>query len=51
MHIKPDDVLVFSSIQFKENRVLLTCENFTDLNFTVRMSLIMHQLQEDLAKK
>lgn len=48
---KPDDVLVFSSIQFKENRVLLTCENFTDLNFTVRMSLIMHQLQEVVIKR
>ncbi len=48
---KPDDVLVFSSIQFKENRVLLTCENFTDLNFTVRMNLVMHQLQEVVIKR
>ncbi|WDF60512.1 carboxypeptidase-like regulatory domain-containing protein [Flavobacterium sp. KACC 22758] len=48
---KPDDVLVFSSIQFKENRVLLTCENFTDLNFTVKMNLVMHQLQEVVIKR
>lgn len=48
---KPDDVLVFSSIQFKENKVLLTCENFTDLNFTVRMNLVMHQLQEVVIKR
>jgi hypothetical protein len=43
---KPGETLVFSSIQFKENRVLLTPENFTDINFTVRLSMIMHQLQE-----
>jgi hypothetical protein len=43
---KAGDTLVFSSIQFKENRVLLTAENFSDLNFTVRLSLVMHQLQE-----
>ncbi|MCP2029903.1 hypothetical protein L1276_005098 [Flavobacterium sp. HSC-32F16] len=48
---KPDDVLVFSSIQFKENRVLLTCEDFTNLNFTVRMSLVMHQLQEVVIRR
>lgn len=48
---KPDDILVFSSIQFKENRVLLTCEDFTNLNFTVRMSLVMHQLQEVVVRR
>lgn len=48
---KPDDILVFSSIQFKENRVLLTCEDFTNLNFTVRMGLVMHQLQEVVVRR
>lgn len=48
---KPDDMLVFSSIQFKENRVVLSCEDFTNLNFTVRMNLIMHQLQEVVIKR
>lgn len=48
---KPDDVLVFSSIQFKENRVLLTCEDFTNLNFMVKMSLVMHQLQEVVVRR
>lgn len=43
---KPGDVLVFSSIQFKESRVLLTSENFSDINFTVKLNMIMHQLQE-----
>lgn len=43
---KPGETLVFSSIQFKENRVLLTPENFSDLNFTVKLSMVMHQLQE-----
>ncbi|TDO97666.1 carboxypeptidase-like regulatory domain-containing protein [Flavobacterium sp. 245] len=40
------DTLVFSSIQFKENKVLLTAANFSDINFTVRLSMVMHQLQE-----
>lgn len=44
------DTLVFSSIQFKENKVLLTSENFSDLNFTVKLSLVMHQLQEVIIK-
>lgn len=48
---KPGDTLVFSSIQFKENRVLLTNENVTDLNFTVKLSLVMHQLQEVIVKR
>jgi hypothetical protein len=48
---KSGDTLVFSSIQFKENRVLLIPENFTDLNFTVKLSLVMHQLQEVIIKR
>ncbi len=48
---KPDDTLVFSSIQFKESRVLLAAENFTDLNFTVKLSLVMHQLQEVVVRR
>jgi len=48
---KPGDTLVFSSIQFKESRVLLTSANFTDLNFTVKLSLVMHQLQEVIIKR
>lgn len=48
---KPGDVLVFSSIQFKENRVLLTAENFSDLNFTVKLSLVIHQLQEVIIRR
>ena len=48
---KPGDTLVFSSIQFKENRVLLTNENFTDLNFTVKLGLVMHQLQEVIVRR
>jgi len=47
----PGDTLVFSSIQFKENRILLTAENFTDLNFTVKLSMVMHQLQEVIVKR
>lgn len=43
---KEGDTLVFSSIQFKENRVLLTADNFLDLHFTVKLNMIMHQLQE-----
>lgn len=48
---KPGDTLVFSSIQFKEKRVLLTSENFTDLSFTVKLNLVMHQLQEVIVKR
>lgn len=48
---KSGDTLVFSSIQFKENRVLLTTENFSDLNFTVKLNLLMHQLQEVIIKR
>lgn len=48
---KSGDTLVFSSIQFKENRVLLTTENFSDLDFTVKLNLLMHQLQEVIIKR
>ncbi len=48
---KPGDTLVFSSILFKEKRVLLTSENFTDLSFTVKLNLVMHQLQEVIVKR
>ncbi|QSW90500.1 MULTISPECIES: carboxypeptidase-like regulatory domain-containing protein [Flavobacterium] len=48
---KPNDTLVFSSIQFKESRIVLTSENFTDLNFTVRLNLVMHQLQEVVVRR
>ncbi|WP_269234776.1 hypothetical protein [Flavobacterium flavigenum] len=48
---KSGDTLVFSSIQFKENRVLLTPENFSDLDFTVKLNLLMHQLQEVIIKR
>lgn len=47
---KAGDVLVFSSIQFKENRTVLTPENFSDLNFTVKLSLVVHQLQEVIVR-
>ncbi|MGO4770649.1 hypothetical protein ACEN2I_03220 [Flavobacterium sp. W22_SRS_FK3] len=48
---KPGDALVFSSIQFKENRILLVSENFSDLNFIVKLNLVMHQLQEVIIKR
>ena len=48
---KADDTLVFSSIQFKENRVLLSAADFTELNFIVKMSLLMNQLQEVIVKR
>ncbi|MDA6070736.1 carboxypeptidase-like regulatory domain-containing protein [Flavobacterium sp. AC] len=47
---KPGETLVFSSIQFKENKVLLTPENFSDINFTVKLGMVMHQLQEVVIK-
>ncbi|WP_316634279.1 carboxypeptidase-like regulatory domain-containing protein [uncultured Flavobacterium sp.] len=47
---KEGDTLVFSSIQFRENRVLLTAENFSDLHFTVKLNMVMHQLQEVVVK-
>ncbi|GGE96949.1 hypothetical protein GCM10011518_02820 [Flavobacterium limi] len=48
---KIGDTLVFSSIQFKENRIVLTKENFSDLNFSVKLSLLTHQLQEVIIKR
>lgn len=48
---KADDVLVFSSISYKEKRVLLKAEDFSNLNFTVKLNMIMHQLQEVVIKK
>jgi hypothetical protein len=47
---KAGDTLVFSSIQFKENKTLLTAENFSDLNFTVKLNLVIHQLQEVIVR-
>ncbi|OXA69252.1 hypothetical protein B0A67_19570 [Flavobacterium aquidurense] len=47
---KPGETLVFSSIQFKENKVLLTPEDFLDINFSVRLNMVMHQLQEVVIK-
>ena len=47
---KPGDEIVFSSIQFKENRILLQQENFSDINFSVRLNVVMHQLQEVVIK-
>lgn len=48
---KVGDTLVFSSIQFKENRIVLTEENFSDLNFTVKLNPVIHQLQEVIIKR
>ncbi len=48
---KPGDTLVFSSIQFRENRVLLKDEDFTNLDFNVKLNLVMHQLQEVIVKR
>lgn len=47
---KVGDELIFSSIQFKENRVPLTAENFSDINFSVKLNMVMHQLQEVVVK-
>ena len=48
---KVGDTLVFSSIQFKENRIVITEENFSDLNFTVKLNPVIHQLQEVIIKR
>lgn len=48
---KVGDTLVFSSIQFKENRIVLTEENFSDLNFTIKLNPVIHQLQEVIIKR
>ncbi|MCV2486369.1 carboxypeptidase-like regulatory domain-containing protein [Flavobacterium sp. SH_e] len=48
---KPNDILVFSSISFKEKRILLKPEDFSNLNFMVNLSMVMYQLQEVVVKK
>lgn len=48
---KADDVLVFSSISYKEKRVLLKAEDFSNLNFTVKLNMVMYQLQEVVVKR
>ena len=48
---KADDLLIFSSINFKEKRVLLKPEDFSNLNFTVNLNLVMYQLQEVVVKR
>jgi hypothetical protein len=48
---KPNDVLVFSSISFREKRVMLKQEDFSNLNYTVNLSMIMYQLQEVVVKR
>ncbi|PAM91838.1 hypothetical protein B4N84_23720 [Flavobacterium sp. IR1] len=47
---KAGETLVFSSIRFREKRILLKAENFTDLNFAVKLSMVMYQLQEVVVK-
>lgn len=48
---KAGDSIVFSSIQFKEKRVAVTAENFSELDFTVKLNLVMHQLQEVIIRR
>lgn len=48
---KADDVLVFSSISFKEKRIMLKPEDFSNLNFTVNLNMVMYQLQEVVIKR
>ena len=48
---KVGDTLIFSSIQFKETRIVITEENFSDLNFTVKLNPVIHQLQEVIIKR
>ena len=48
---KVGETLVFSSIQLKETRILLTQENFSDLNFTVKLNPVIHRLQEVVIKR
>lgn len=47
---KAGDQLVFSAIQFKEKRVLLTTNDFSDLNFTVKLAMVVNQLNEVIVK-
>ena len=48
---KAGDTLVFSSIQFKEKRFLVAAENFSELDFTIKLNLVMHQLQEVIIRR
>lgn len=48
---KADDVLVFSSISFKEKRIMLKAEDFLNINFTTRLTMVMHELQEVVIKR
>ena len=48
---KTGDTLVFSSIQFKEYRIIVSQENFSDLDFSVKLSPVIHQLQEVIIKR
>jgi hypothetical protein len=48
---KEGDILVFSSNLFRENRIVLTPENFSDLNFMVRMYPLAYQLKEVVIKR
>jgi len=48
---KTGDTLVFLSIQFKEYRVIVSKENFSDLDFSVKLSPVIHQLQEVIIKR
>ena len=48
---KTGDTLVFSSIQFKECRIIISQENFSDLDFSVKLFPVIHQLQEVIIKR
>jgi hypothetical protein len=48
---KIGDVLVFSSIQYKETRVVISEGDFSNLNFSVKLNPVMHQLQEVIIKR
>ncbi|MDR7209310.1 hypothetical protein [Flavobacterium piscis] len=48
---KSGDTLIYSSIQFKEMRIVVSEENFSDLNFSVKLYPIIHQLQEVIIKR
>lgn len=48
---KTGDVLIFSSIQFKETKVVVKQDDFSDLSFSVKLSPVIHQLQEVIIKR
>lgn len=48
---KADDVLVFSSVTFKEKRIMVKQEDFSNINFTVTLNMVMYQLQEVVIKR